>query len=227
MWLIHSKQAELVLFVCSTQLIQTLSSVNTHIIHSWIAYSKPKINGLQTSALKDIFNVKAVCVCPSSSKFISVVDGRGRGHIVSIQGSRGDGSLAVLLASPLGVLAVPVGGHPLVVPDVGGLRVAEVARFPGVVCREEQQRLHWEHLQVPPLKLSQVLLTEETHRLQRKHGCNKGKKEFLGFIHIDCPWAETYLGCLLNMMGRNSSTGSILPRGWVSRSLLAPFSDRV
>lgn len=33
-----------------------------------------------------------------------------------------------------------------------------------------------------------------------------------------------YLGCWLNMMGRNSSTGSILESGSALMSFLAPFS---
>lgn len=60
-----------------------------------------------------------------------------------------------------GVLPVPVCGHGLVVPDCGGLRVADVARLSGVVGGIDEQRLHGEGLQVPRLKVRHELRAEE------------------------------------------------------------------
>lgn len=62
------------------------------------------------------------------------------------------------------MLPVPVRGHVLVVPDGGGLGVAEVARLARVVRGVDEQRLHREGLQVARLELRHVVGAEEAER---------------------------------------------------------------
>lgn len=67
---------------------------------------------------------------------------------------------STLLGCLLSLLSVPVCGYSVIVPDGGGLRVADVTRFPSVVGGVNQQRLHREGLQVPWLKVRHVLSAE-------------------------------------------------------------------
>lgn len=59
------------------------------------------------------------------------------------------------------VMAVPVSGHSLIVPDGGCLCVAEIPWFPSVLRGKEQQGLNREHLQVSLFKMRHVFLPTE------------------------------------------------------------------
>lgn len=61
----------------------------------------------------------------------------------------------------MGVLSVPVCGYSLVIPDGGGLCVADVTWLSCVVGGVDEQRLYGEGLQVPPLKVRHILSAEE------------------------------------------------------------------
>ncbi len=58
-------------------------------------------------------------------------------------------------------MAVPVSDHSLIVPDGGGLGVAEVPWFPSVVRGKEQQGMYRESLQVSLFKMRHVFLPTE------------------------------------------------------------------
>lgn len=96
----------------------------------------------------------------SVSEFVPRGSGRRRRRVSgdAVLRHRADSALLGRLA---GVLPVPVCGHGLVVPDGGGLRVADVARLSGVMGGVDEQRLHGEGLQVPRLKVRHVLGAEE------------------------------------------------------------------
>ena len=58
------------------------------------------------------------------------------------------------------VLAVPVGGGGLVVPDGGGLCVADVAWLARGVGGVEEEGFHGEGLQIPRLKVRHEVRTD-------------------------------------------------------------------
>lgn len=95
-----------------------------------------------------------------SSEFVPRGSSR-RGRRVPADAVLCHGVDAALLRRLSGLLAVPVRRHGFVVPDGGGLRVAEVARLSGVVGGVDEQRLHGEGLQVPRLKVRHELGAEE------------------------------------------------------------------
>lgn len=99
----------------------------------------------------------------SVSEFIPRGPGCGRRRVSrdAVLRHRADSALLGRLAC---VLPVPVCGHVLVVPDGGGLGVAEVAGLSCVVGGVDEQRLHREGLQVPRLEVSHVVSAAEGER---------------------------------------------------------------
>lgn len=90
---------------------------------------------------------------------------------------------ATLLGRLAGMLPVPVCGHGFVVPDCGGLRVADVAWLSGVVGGVDEQRLHGEGLQVPRLKVRHVLSAEEEKGRVKGDVMNPGSYLMLIMTH--------------------------------------------
>lgn len=68
----------------------------------------------------------------------------------------------LLLAALARSRPIPVGVDRLVVPDSGGLRVADVARVARVVRGVNQQRFGRKRTQIPPLEVRHVVLTTQT-----------------------------------------------------------------
>lgn len=85
------------------------------------------------------------------------VQGGGRWQGLRVLGVVVD--VTLLLGLP-GMCPVPVRGHRLVVPDGGGLRVAQVPRLARVVGGVDEQRLHGEGFQVPGFVMLLVLSSE-------------------------------------------------------------------
>lgn len=98
------------------------------------------------------------------------VQGGGRWQGLRVLGMVVDATL--LLGLP-GMCPVPVRGHRLVVPDGGGLRVAQVPRLARVVGGVDEQRLCGEGFQVPGLVMLLVLGSE-----------NKGAQACQGAGHV-------------------------------------------
>lgn len=92
----------------------------------------------------------------AASEFVSVTP---------LWGGRGTGVAAVTVF--MAVLAVPVRGFALVVPDGGGLGVAGVAGLTRVVGGVEEEGLHWERQQGPLFEVSHVLLPVDKDEMGR------------------------------------------------------------
>lgn len=103
----------------------------------------------------------------SVSQFIPRRSGRRRRR-VSRHAVLRHGPYATLLGRFAGVLSVPVCRHGLIVPNGGGLGVADVPRLSGVVCGIDEQRLHGEGLQVSGPKVRHVLNAENTEERKRR-----------------------------------------------------------
>lgn len=64
--------------------------------------------------------------------------------------------------------SVPVSIHCLIVPDGGGLCVAEVTRIARVVCRVNQQWLYRERSQIPRLEVGHVSRAERRREREKQ-----------------------------------------------------------
>lgn len=118
-------------------------------------------------------------VLPGERSEFVLVGGRPRWDVLPVHGAVGWRVGPVLL---LGIPAVPVGADSLIVPDGGGLGVADVAWLARVVGWEQEQWLRRKCMQVPHAELLQVLLTG----VAEQEGVTHRHIDTLTFSHHAC-----------------------------------------